>query len=115
MLLHHGAVGGTRVLSSASVDEMRAQPGGALRHHATTTRSASPASPATASGAGPTSSAPTAPPQVVSGNGGKGFYPWIDLTSRTWGVLGVQDDRGAELAVPASQQVEVAAARAVDG
>ena len=53
--------------------------------------------------------------EVVSGNGGKGFYPWIDLQSRTWGVVGVQDDRGADLAVPASQVVEVAARAAVDG
>ncbi len=49
--------------------------------------------------------------EVVSGNGGKGFYPWIDLRSRTWGVVGVQDDRGADVAVPASQVVEVAARR----
>ena len=40
----------------------------------------------------------------MSGNGGKGLYPWIDFTSRTWGVVGVQDDRGAEVAVPASQR-----------
>ena len=32
---------------------------------------------------------------VVSGNGGKGFYPWVDFTTRTWGIVGVQDDRGA--------------------
>ena len=51
---------------------------------------------------------------VVSGNGGKGLYPWIDLPSRTWGVVGVQDDRGAEVAVPASQAVEVAARAVVD-
>ena len=53
--------------------------------------------------------------EVVSGNGGKGFYPWIDLRSRTWGVVGVQDDRGADVAVPASQVVEVAARAVVDG
>ena len=46
---------------------------------------------------------------VVSGNGGKGFYPWVDFTTRTWGIVGVQDERGAELAVPASQTVEVEA------
>ena len=50
---------------------------------------------------------------VVSGNGGKGFYPWVDLTTRTWGIVGVQDDRGAQFAVPASQTVEVAARAAV--
>ena len=52
---------------------------------------------------------------MVSGNGGKGFYPWVDFTSRTWGVVGVQDDRGAEVAVPASQRVELAAREVVDG
>ena len=50
---------------------------------------------------------------VVSGSGGKGLYPWIDFTTRTYGVVGVQDERGAELAVPASQQVEVEARTAV--
>jgi hypothetical protein len=53
--------------------------------------------------------------QVVSGNGGKGWYPWIDFTTRTWGIVGVQDERGAQFAVPASQAVEVAARTAVAG
>jgi CubicO group peptidase (beta-lactamase class C family) len=42
---------------------------------------------------------------VVSGNGGRGFYPWLDRTTGTWGVVGVQDDRGSTTAVPASQDV----------
>jgi CubicO group peptidase (beta-lactamase class C family) len=50
---------------------------------------------------------------VVSGNGGKGLYPWVDFTTHTWGVVGVQDERGAQLAVPASQKVEVEARTAV--
>ncbi|MEZ5142941.1 MAG: serine hydrolase domain-containing protein [Acidimicrobiales bacterium] len=52
--------------------------------------------------------------EVVSGNGGKGFYPWIDFGHHAYGVVGVQDDRGAEVAVPASQAVfrEVRAAYA---
>ncbi len=50
---------------------------------------------------------------VVSGNGGKGFYPWVDFTTRTWGIVGVQDERGAQVAVPASQKVEVEARTAV--
>jgi len=45
---------------------------------------------------------------VVSGNGGKGFYPWVDFDTRTWGIVGVQDDRGAQVAVPASQRVQQA-------
>jgi len=50
---------------------------------------------------------------VVSGNGGKGLYPWVDFATHTWGIVGVQDDRGAEVAVPASQQVAVAARTAL--
>jgi CubicO group peptidase (beta-lactamase class C family) len=42
---------------------------------------------------------------VVSGNGGRGFYPWLDRATGTWGVVGVQDDRGSTTAVPASQDV----------
>ena len=50
---------------------------------------------------------------VVSGNGGKGFYPWVDFGTDSYGVVGVQDDRGAQVAVPASQQVAVAAREAI--
>ena len=50
---------------------------------------------------------------VVSGNGGKGFYPWVDFATRTWGIVGVQDERGAQFAVPASQTVELSARRAL--
>lgn len=50
---------------------------------------------------------------VVSGNGGKGLYPWVDFTTHTWGIVGVQDERGAQFAVPASQKVEVEARTAV--
>lgn len=52
---------------------------------------------------------------VVSGNGGKGFYPWVDLEHRAYGIVGIQDDRGAELAVPASQRVAEAARQAYGG
>jgi CubicO group peptidase (beta-lactamase class C family) len=52
---------------------------------------------------------------VVSGNGGMGFYPWVDYSTGTWGVVGVQDTRGAEVAVPASQAVELEARRALTG
>ncbi|MBU6330505.1 MAG: beta-lactamase family protein [Acidobacteria bacterium] len=50
---------------------------------------------------------------VVSGNGGKGFYPWADLSTDSYGIVGVQDDRGAQVAVPASQRVAVAARAAL--
>jgi len=47
--------------------------------------------------------------RVISGNGGQGLYPWVDFDSETWGIVGVQDDRGAQLAVPASQVVAISA------
>lgn len=42
---------------------------------------------------------------VISGNGATGFYPWIDHEHRAWGIVGVEDQRGAEVAVPASKKV----------
>lgn len=50
---------------------------------------------------------------VVSGNGATGFYPWVDFGTMSYGVVGVQDDRGAQLAVPASQKVAVIARSAL--
>lgn len=50
---------------------------------------------------------------VVSGNGGMGFYPWVDYETNTWGIIGVQDERGAQVAVPASQKVQVEARNAL--
>jgi CubicO group peptidase (beta-lactamase class C family) len=50
---------------------------------------------------------------VVSGNGGMGLYPWVDFATKTWGIIGVQDERGAQVAVPASQKVEVEARVAI--
>lgn len=49
---------------------------------------------------------------VVSGNGARGFYPWIDHANDAYGVLAVDDQRGAEVAVPASAAVVVAALEA---
>jgi CubicO group peptidase (beta-lactamase class C family) len=42
---------------------------------------------------------------VVSGNGANGYYPWIDHANHAYGIVGVQDTRGAEVAVPASKVV----------
>ena len=50
---------------------------------------------------------------VASGNGGMGFYPWVDYATNTWGIIGVQDARGAQVAVPASQKVAVEARNAL--
>jgi len=41
------------------------------------------------------------------------LYPWVDYSTSTWGIIGVQDERGAQLAVPASQKVEVEAREAI--
>jgi hypothetical protein len=52
---------------------------------------------------------------IISGNASRGFYPWIDFATGTYGVVGVDDPRGADLAVPQSQKVAhlaIAAARA---
>ncbi len=114
MLLHDGSTGGTRVLGADTVHEM-------LRNQVAPYDTAHDYSvgitgiPRYGLGCWPDVVGADGATEVVSGNGGKGFYPWIDLRSRTWGVVGVQDDRGAEVAVPASQVVEVAARGAVDG
>jgi CubicO group peptidase (beta-lactamase class C family) len=114
MLLHEGDADGTRVLSADSVREM-------VRNQVALYDTAHDYSvgitgiPRYGLGCWPDAVGHDGATEVVSGNGGKGFYPWVDLTSRTWGVVGVQDDRGAEVAVPASQRVEVAARVAVDG
>ena len=50
---------------------------------------------------------------VASGNGAMGFYPWVDYATKTWGIIGVQDSRGAQVAVPASQKVAVEARNAL--
>ncbi len=44
--------------------------------------------------------------QIVSGSGGLGFYPWIDRTHGTYGIVAVDDEyHGSEHAVPASQRI----------
>ena len=58
---------------------------------------------------------PTLATEVVSGNGGMGLYPWVDYATHTWGIVGVQDERGAQVAVPASQKVQLAARKVLTG
>jgi CubicO group peptidase (beta-lactamase class C family) len=114
MLLHHGEAGGTRILSADAVAEMvRNQVANYDTEHDYSVGITG--IPRYGLGCWPDVVAPDGTTKVVSGNGGKGLYPWIDFHSQTWGVVGVQDDRGAEVAVPASQVVEVAARAAVDG
>jgi hypothetical protein len=42
---------------------------------------------------------------IVSGNGGLGYYPWVDRVHANYGIVAVDDERGSETAVPASQRV----------
>ena len=42
---------------------------------------------------------------VVSGNGANGYYPWIDHANHAYGIVAVEDHRGAQQAVPASKVV----------
>lgn len=114
MLLHHGTADGRKVLSGGAVDEVvRNQ---VAKYDTTHDYSVGITGiPRYGLGCWPDVVGGDGATEVVSGNGGKGLYPWIDFTSRTWGIVGVQDDRGAEVAVPASQQVEVAARAAIDG
>lgn len=113
MILHDGlGPGGVRVLSPDAVRELVTDQVAAYD----TSRDYSVGItriPRYALGAWPDEVDATGRTTVVSGNGGKGLYPWVDFTSRTWGIVGVQDDRGAEVAVPASQAVAVAARTAL--
>lgn len=53
---------------------------------------------------------------VVSGNGANGYYPWIDHANHAYGIVGVEDRRGAQTAVPASKVVvDLAITATADG
>jgi hypothetical protein len=112
MILHHGMANGTRVLSAAAVDEM-------VSNQVSAYDTAHDYSvgitqiPRYGLGCWPDVVDSTGETTVVSGNGGEGLYPWVDFTTRTWGIVAVEDGRGANLAVPASQRVEVEARTAV--
>jgi CubicO group peptidase (beta-lactamase class C family) len=113
MILHRGVSHGTRVLSAAAVEQIVTNQ---LRNYDTSGDYSVGITKIPRYGLGcwidvEDRAGVTA---VVSGNGGMGFYPWVDFTTNTWGIVGVQDERGAELAVPASQVVEVAARTAVE-
>jgi CubicO group peptidase (beta-lactamase class C family) len=112
MILHDGMANGSRVLSSDAVREMitnQVQDYDTSGDYSVGITQI----PRYGLGCWPDVEDPAGRTDVVSGNGGKGFYPWVDFTTRTWGIVGVQDDRGAQFAVPASQEVEVEARTAV--
>lgn len=112
MILHRGIAHGTRVLSSDAVTQMVSDQVAAYdtSHDFSVGITKIPRY---GLGCWPDVQDPTGTTTVVSGNGGKGFYPWVDFTTHTWGIVGVQDERGAQVAVPASQAVEVQARAAV--
>ena len=113
MVLHGGvAPNGTRVLSPNAVAQLVAnQVSGYDTSHDYSVGITG--IPRYALGSWPDLVDPAGKTLVVSGNGGKGLYPWVDFATQTWGIVGVQDERGAQYAVPASQKVEVEARTAV--
>jgi CubicO group peptidase (beta-lactamase class C family) len=104
MVLHLGVAGGRRVLSASSVlDIERDQVAGLdTRSDAAVQITRIPTY-----GLGVWRDVVDATDQavIVSGNGGLGFYPWVDRAHDTYGVVAVDDDRSSEVAVPASQRV----------
>jgi CubicO group peptidase (beta-lactamase class C family) len=112
MILHDGMSNGTRVLSSDAVREMLMnQVSGYDTSHDYSVGITK--IPRYGLGCWLDIQEGSATASVVSGNGGKGFYPWVDFATQTWGIVGIQDQRGAQVAVPASQTVEIEARSAV--
>ena len=114
MILNRGVANGTRVLSAAAVEQLVVNQ---MANHDTNHDYSVGITgiPRYALGAWVDVEAAPSQTTVVSGNGGMGFYPWVDYPTGTWGIVGVQDERGAEVAVPASQDVSVEARRAIAG
>ncbi len=112
MILGHGVHQGRRLLSESSVVELARNQVGlydtSRDYSVGITRI-----PRYSLGAWPDVIDPSGATVVVSGNGGKGFYPWVDFSTGSYGIIGVQDDRGPEVAVPASQKVAVQAREAL--
>ena len=112
MVLDRGMSGGARVLSEEAIDEMIRDQVGAFDTSGDFSVGITKI-PRYGLGAWPDVVNPFGVTTVVSGNGGKGLYPWVDFETNTWGIVGVQDDRGAQLAVPASQTVMIEARTAL--
>ena len=114
MVLHRGVFEGRRILSEAAVAELT---GDQIRGYDTAGDFAVGITkiPRYALGAWPDVVDAFGETVVVSGNGGMGFYPWVDYATDSYGIIGVQDERGARVAVPASQVVATAARRVLSG
>lgn len=104
MISHGGMVGSRRVLSAASVAEIERDQ---VRGLDTSHDGAVGITKIPTYGLGVWRDVTDATDQarVVSGNGALGFYPWVDRAHGTYGIVAVDDRRGPELAVPASQKV----------
>jgi CubicO group peptidase (beta-lactamase class C family) len=104
MLLHLGVSGSQRVLSAGAVLEMERDQVAGLD-----TRSDAAVQitriPTYGLGVWRDVTGPMDSSIVVSGNGAFGFYPWIDRAHDNFGIVAVDDERGSEVAVPASQRV----------
>jgi CubicO group peptidase (beta-lactamase class C family) len=104
MVLHLGLAGATRVLMPASVLEMeRDQVAGVdttddVAVHITKI-------PTYGLGVWRDLPGPAGVGVIVSGSGALGFYPWVDRQITAYGIVAVDDERGPEQAVPASQRV----------
>jgi serine-type D-Ala-D-Ala carboxypeptidase len=112
MVLHDGTANGTRVLSADAVRQMVTNQVSAYDTSGDYSVGIT-GIPRYGLGCWPDVVDSAGTTTVVSGNGGQGLYPWVDFTTNTWGIVGVQDERGADLAVPASQRVELEARTAV--
>ncbi|CAM8631175.1 AmpC Beta-lactamase class C and other penicillin binding proteins [Acidimicrobiia bacterium] len=114
MVLHRGVFEGQRILSEAAVAELI---GNQVRDYDVTGDFAVGITkiPRYALGAWPDVVDAFGGTVVVSGNGGMGFYPWVDYATDSYGIIGVQDERGARLAVPASQAVAISARSVLSG
>ena len=104
MVVHLGLVGTTRVLQPASVLEIeRDQVAGVdttgdVAVHITR-------NPTYGLGVWRDLPGPDGAGVIVDGSGALGFYPWIDRRDAADGIVAVNDQRGPETAVPASQRV----------
>jgi len=114
MVLHRGMFGGRRILSEAAVAELT---GDQIRGYDTAGDFAVGITkiPRYALGAWPDVVDVFGETMMVSGNGGMGFYPWVDYATDSYGIVGVQDERGALVAVPASQAVAISARGVLSG
>lgn len=104
MMLHLGVAGTQRLLSPGSVLEIERDQVQGLDTHADAAVEIT-RIPTYGLGVWRDVTGPMDTSVVVSGSGALGFYPWIDRAHGNFGVVAVDDERGSDLAVPASAKV----------